>query len=377
MSSSSTPTQKTPTQKNLVSVIVPIYNVERTLDECLLSVEAQTHRELEIICVNDGPTDGSAAITFAHARRDPRIVVVDKRNEGYGASCNRGLSIARGTWIAIVEPDDTVDPDWVEGLLECAAAHGGAEAVDVVKAPYWRVLPGRDGGEPTCVTCPYRGRVRPRRQPFAVGDGIELMLHHPSIWSALYRRGYLEGQGIRFVEVPGAGWADNPFMVETLCRTDRIAYTDACGYRYRERDLDEAESFAARSPLVPLERWNDMMDAAERAGVGDRRVLEALAARGINYALITVSGAGEDAPGVAELLAASMARLDESLVMRSGLISPAGKRLFARVRGSRAGRASSLPYYAHLGREALYRVRENGLGFALETARRRLGGGRV
>ena len=365
-----------PTEKSLVSVIVPIYNVEGTLDECLSSIEAQTHRELEIICVNDGPTDGSAAITHAHARGDSRIVIIDKRNEGYGASCNRGISIARGTWVAIVEPDDVVDPTWVEGLLACAAEHGGAQGVDVVKAPYWRVLPGRDGGT-VCVACPYRGRVRPRTQPFAVGDGIELMLHHPAIWSALYRRGYLVERGIRFREIPGAGWADNPFLVETLCRTDRIAYTESCGYRYRERDLDEAESFAARSPLVPLERWNDMMDAAARAGVSDPRVIEALAARGVNYALITANATGEDAPGVRELLESSMARLDEGMVLRSGLVSPAGKRLFARVRGVRAGRASSLPYYARLGREALYRVRENGLGFALETARRRLGGGRV
>ena len=372
MSSSSTSARG-----DLVSVIVPIYNVEATLDACLTSVESQTHRELEIICVNDGPTDGSAAITHAHARADGRIVIVDKRNEGYGASCNRGISIARGTWVAIVEPDDTVDPTWVEDLLACAREHGGAPAVDVVKAPYWRVLPAPDGEGLRSVACPYAGRVRPRHQPFAVGEGIELMLHHPAIWSALYRRGYLAEQGIRFPEVPGAGWADNPFLVETLCRTDRIVYTDACGYRYQERDLDEAEAFAARSPLVPLERWNDMMDAAALANVSDRRVIEALAVRGINYALITVAAGGEKNPEVAALLAASMKRLDEGLVLRSGLISPAGKRLFCRVRGLRAGRASSLPYYLHLGREAVHRVRAGGLGFALETARRRLGGGRV
>ncbi len=365
-----------PTEKSLVSVIIPIYNVEGTLDACLSSIEAQTHHELEIICVNDGSTDGSAAIACAHAKRDGRVVIIDKRNEGYGASCNRGLSIARGGWIAIVEPDDTVDPTWVEGLLACAAEHGGAQGVDVVKAAYWRVFPGLDGQE-TSVACPYHGRVRPPAQPFAVGDGIELMLHHPAIWSALYRRSYLAEQGIRFLEIPGAGWADNPFLVETLCRTSRIAYTDECGYRYRERDLDEAESFAARSPLVPLERWNDMMDAAERAGVRDARVIEALAVRGVTYAQITVGGAGEDAPGVRELLERSMARIDERVVRRSGLISPAGKRLYARVRGTRMGRASSLPYYAHLCGEALYRVRENGLGFALETARRRLAGKRV
>ncbi len=370
-------TTSTPTEHDLVSVVIPIYNVEATLDACLRSVEAQTHRELEIICVNDGPTDGSAAIAREHAARDARYVVVEKPNEGYGASCNRGIALARGAWVAIVEPDDTVEPGWVAGLLACAARYGGTAGVDVVKAPYWRVFPGADGGAPVRVACPYQGRVQPAAQPFPVGDGIELMLHHPAIWSALYRRGFLVEKDVRFLEIPGAGWADNPFLVETLCRTDRIAYTDEPGYCYHERDLDEAESFTARSPRVPLERWNDMMDAAERAGVDDRRVLEALALRGVNYALITASAVGEDAPEVRGLLESSMGRLDAGLVLKSSLVSPAGKRLFARVRGLKLPRSGKLSYYARLGREAVYRVRSGGLSFALETLRRRRRGGRV
>lgn len=367
----------TPTEHDLVSVVIPIFNVEATLDECLRSVESQTHRELEIVCVIDGAADGSAAIAREHAARDARYVIIEKPNEGYGASCNRGIAVARGSWIALVEPDDVVEPDWIGGLLTCAACYGGTAGVDVVKAPYWRVFPGRDGGAPARVSCPYQGRVCPDSQPFAVGDGIELMLHHPAIWSALYRRGYLVEKGIRFVEVPGAGWADNPFLVDTLCRTDRIVYIDQPGYCYRERDLDEAESFAARSPRVPLERWNDMMDAAALAGVDDRRVLDALALRGVNYALITANAVGEDAPEVRDLIKDSMERLDAALVFRSALISPAGKRLFARVRGLEPPRTGGIPYYARLAREAAYRVRTGGLSFALETLRRRRRGGRV
>ncbi len=361
----------------LVSVVIPIYNVAETLDECLASVEAQTHEELEIICVNDGSADGSAAIVHEHAAHDSRIVAVDKRNEGYGASCNRGISIARGTWVAIVEPDDALEPTWFADLIACAGAHGGAVGVDVVKAPYWREFPAQGDGAPTRVVCPYAGRVRPKSQPFPIGDSIELLLHHPAIWAALYRRGYLVEKGIRFLEVPGAGWADNPFLVETLCRTSRIVYAERPGYRYRERDLNEAEAFAARSPLVPLTRWNDMMDAAALANVSDPRVLDALAVRGVNYALITVGAVGERDEGVNALLASSMERLDEGLVFRSARISPAGKRLFARVRGLEAPRAANLPYYAHLVGEAAYRLRANGPAFVLETLRRRREGGRV
>lgn len=364
---------------DLVSVVIPIYNAERTLDECLASIEGQTHRELEIVCVNDGSTDGSAAIARAHAAADPRVVLIDKPNEGYGASCNRGIAAAHGTWVAIVEPDDTLEPACYEDLLACAAGLGGAACVDVVRAAYWRVMPGEKNGEggEVCVSCPYQGRVRPALQPFAVGDGVELLRHHPAIWAGCYRRGYLAEQDIRFVEVPGAGWADNPFLVETLCRTERIAYTDRCVYRYRERDLGEAESFAARSPLTPLERWNDMMDAAERAGVSDRRVLSALALRGVNYALITAEGAGPEASGVRELIARSMARLDPEVVFGEPAISSAGRRLFAEACGIEEPRGGRLAHYAYLAREALYRVRTNGLAFALSTARSRHSGSRL
>ena len=357
--------------QRLISVILPIYNAEKTLDRCLLSIESQTHADLEIICVNDGSTDSSAQIMREHAARDARIVLVDKPNEGYGASCNRGIDIARGTWVSVVEPDDTLEPTGYADLLACAEKYGGAEGVDVAKGAYWRIFLDGTGAETNRVNCPYRGRVRPRRQPCAIGDAAELLRHHPAIWSALYRREYLSERKIRFVEVPGASWVDNPFLASTLFLTDRIVYTDACVYDYVERDLREAESFAGRSPLTPLERWNEMMDVAALARVEDRRVLAALALRGVNYSLITVEGAGLDAPGVRELVTSSMERLEPELVLSDRTISPAGKRLYAQVRGLPEPRGGRAGHLLHLAGEALYRIRTNGLSFALKTARSR------
>lgn len=352
---------------DLVSVVVPIYNVGATLDECLASLEAQTYRNLEIICVNDGSTDDSEAIAQRHAAYDGRIVVVSKSNEGYGASCNRGIALAKGVWIGIVEPDDIVAPTFLEELLSWAGRHGGVAAVDVVRCGYWREFKGAEGS-PERVVCPYLGRVSSRRQPFAIGDGAELLCHHPAIWAGLYRRGFLEEKNIRFVEAPGAGWVDNPFLVETLCQTKNIAYLDRALYTYRERDLDDACFFAARQPLVPLTRWNEMMDAAERAGAVDLRVVEALALRGVNYALITVGAVGLEDPEVAALVRTSMARLNEAIVMGSAAISSAGKRLYAKALERPEPRVNPLPHYGYLAREALYRIRRNGLVFALKTA---------
>ncbi|MDR3052619.1 MAG: glycosyltransferase, partial [Coriobacteriales bacterium] len=77
-----------------VSVIIACYNVEAYLPQCLESVCGQTHSDLEILCINDGSTDGSLRIMQAQARQDARITVIDKHNEGYGASVNRGLDAA-------------------------------------------------------------------------------------------------------------------------------------------------------------------------------------------------------------------------------------------------------------------------------------------
>ena len=92
--------------ESLVSVIVPIYNAGPYLEQCLDSIVGQTHNNLEIILLNDGSTDGSLSIMQRYATTDDRIKIVDKQNQGYGATCNRGLTEATGTWISIVEPDD-------------------------------------------------------------------------------------------------------------------------------------------------------------------------------------------------------------------------------------------------------------------------------
>ena len=241
-----------------MSVIVPTYNVAATLDQCLASIEGQTHQQVEVIVVNDGSTDESLAIAHAHATRDQRVVVADKPNEGYGASCNRGIAMARGEWVSIVEPDDYLDPGAFAGMIAQATRVGSA---DVVKCAYWRLFEGADRQQ-TRVTCPYKGRVRPPRQPFAVGEGIELMLHHPAIWAALYRTEFLRERGIRFLEIPGAGWARQPpseipgrwlgrqpstmpgLETSSPRHGPPIAYVDEPYYFYREHDLNDAEGLA-------------------------------------------------------------------------------------------------------------------------------------
>lgn len=215
-----------------VSVIIPVYNVEDYLNQCLTSVEQNNEVSLEIIAVNDGSTDGSLAIMQAHAARDSRIRVIDKENQGYGASVNRGIAESTGEYIAIVEPDDFVKPHMYDRLI--AFARTFAEKPDVVKSAYWRIQDPDTPDELFCRNTYYK-RIHVRKQPFTLKDAPRLIQHHPSIWTALYLRSFLDEFGIRLVECPGAGWVDNPFMIDTLARARRIVYTDECFYCYRDR----------------------------------------------------------------------------------------------------------------------------------------------
>ncbi len=101
-----------------ISIILPVYNVADYLDICMESIEAQTYPDFEILLINDGSTDGSAEKCRAWASRDPRVRFIDKNNEGVSSSRNLGIQLARGKYLAFVDPDDWLDPRYLEMLRE-------------------------------------------------------------------------------------------------------------------------------------------------------------------------------------------------------------------------------------------------------------------
>lgn len=108
---------------NLISVIIPAYNVEEYLARCLDSVLAQTHRELEILVINDGSTDGTAAIADAYAARDSRVKPIHQANAGLVAVRDRGIGLASGSYVSFIDGDDEIEPDMLERLLANAQKH--------------------------------------------------------------------------------------------------------------------------------------------------------------------------------------------------------------------------------------------------------------
>lgn len=107
-----------------VSIIVPVYNVEKFLEKCLDSLVNQTLHDIEIICINDGSTDKSLEILKSFANKDKRITVIDKQNEGPSVARNVGLEKAQGEYIGFVDSDDWVDLDFYEKLYNSAINNG-------------------------------------------------------------------------------------------------------------------------------------------------------------------------------------------------------------------------------------------------------------
>ena len=104
-----------------ISIIIPVYNTEKYLHECLNSVVSQTIKDIEIICIDDGSTDNSYQILQEYAEKDSRFVILQQENKGAGAARNKGIEIAKGEFLVFLDSDDYyLDTDVLESLYESA-----------------------------------------------------------------------------------------------------------------------------------------------------------------------------------------------------------------------------------------------------------------
>ena len=162
-----------------ISVIIPAYNIAPWLGRCLDSVLVQTHRELEIIVVNDGSTDDTAAVADSYAEKDSRVKVIHRANSGVTSARLRGVAEASGEWIGFVDGDDYIEPDMYARLLQNALDTGA----DISHCGYRMIVPsGR-------VDYYYNtGRIIEQDCATGLRDLIEGDMVEPGIWNKLYRK---------------------------------------------------------------------------------------------------------------------------------------------------------------------------------------------
>ncbi len=212
-----------------ISVIVPIYNVEPYLEECLDSLTAQTYRNMEFLCIDDGSTDASLPILQKYAAKDSRFKVISKPNEGYGKTMNRGLTLAASPWVGIVESDDFVKADMFEKLYEAAADSDA----DIIKCNFFKYRTG-DGKEKNY------SREYPERffgKEICPIDEPEIYDAHSSIWAGIYRKAFLEENHIGFSETPGASYQDIGFHFQALSSARKIKIIEDALIYYRTDNL--------------------------------------------------------------------------------------------------------------------------------------------
>lgn len=216
-----------------VSILVPICNVECFLRECLDSLVNQSLRDIEIICINDGSTDNSLPIIREYERRDERIVVIDKPNSGYGDSMNKGIELARGEYIGIVESDDFASLDMFETLY-CEAAKND---LDVVRSNYYAHRTGEDSScdylvENLAVCGSYNKVFHPIDDP-------RVFMCQPAIWTSIYKKSMLDKEEVRFLPTPGASFQDTAFYFKAFYAADRVKLLKDGYLHYR---IDNASS---------------------------------------------------------------------------------------------------------------------------------------
>lgn len=211
-----------------VSVVIPTYNVEQYLRECLDSITQQTLQEIEIICVNDGSTDRSLEIINEYAEKDPRIMVITGPNGGYGKAMNKGLDAATGEYIGIVEPDDYISLTMYEDLYEIAIK----DDLDFVKADFYRFSTDDDGN----LNKDYNHLSKKKdyyNRVFKPLEEKECFRFIMNTWSGIYKRAFLKKYHIRHNETPGASFQDNGFWFQTFLLAERAMFIDKPYYMNR------------------------------------------------------------------------------------------------------------------------------------------------
>ena len=218
-----------------VSIIIPVYNVERYLEECMESVLGQTLKEIEIICVNDGSSDGSPGILKEYARQDKRVILIDQENRGYGYAMNRGIERASGEYIGIVEPDDYVSLSMYEELYQKAEEY----SLDLVKADFYRFKRDRSGSMQL-----YYNHLSPDIQDyhkvFNSSTDPDTLRYIMNTWSGIYRREFIVQNHIRHNETPGASFQDNGFFFQTFIYARRGMILDRPYYMNRRDNPDSS-----------------------------------------------------------------------------------------------------------------------------------------
>ena len=231
-----------------LSIIIPVYNVEEYLSECLESILNQSFKDFEVICINDGSTDNSLEVLRRYSEKDNRIVVIDKKNEGSGIARNAGIDIASGEYLYFVDSDD-----WLErGCLAKVVKKADELQTDILifsGQSCYKTLKGykkQNGG--------YSANKLPKRyfnRVFSSKDIKKDIFKFPSTaWTKLYKREFFIKNGIKFQNLK-AGQDQLPFF-HSMILAERIAVYPENLYCYRKNRRGSTTTSKKKKNFSPI-----------------------------------------------------------------------------------------------------------------------------
>lgn len=265
-----------------LSVVMPVYNVSKYLDEALTSVENQTFRDLEIICVNDGSTDNSLDILEDHAKRDSRIRIINQENQGVSEARNNGMRAAIGEYVYFFDSDDVLAPYIMEKAVNLLDEHGAdAYEFKFLRCRYDDVADLSDYAYNDSLIEIHE--CEPGANPFAAFEGTI------KVWARVYKKSFLDEHNILFNKNIKIS-EDTLFSLEGRAYMKKLIKDGNIGYCYRVSRPGSAVTANPEDTRVHVENnlmvINEMIALRERLNFNSENVDSYL----LSYMLGLVNG---------------------------------------------------------------------------------------
>lgn len=241
----------------MVSIIVPIYNIEAYLHKCIESILCQTYSDFELILVDDGSTDASPIICDSYAKQDSRIKVIHKQYEGVSRARNSGLKLSTGYWIMYVDGDDWIDKEMLFSLI--SEANKSGENVDLVDAGFRMIW---DNGRTVEVYNNYEKGTKKSLLTSYIGYSWT------TVWGGIAKRELYEKYGLRSPE--GVSYCEDFHLAVRLrYYANKVVTLNRCFYNYRQRNTSLLHSYNEKQAQEEQWVYLDTIDFFKKHGAYD------------------------------------------------------------------------------------------------------------
>lgn len=239
------------------SVIVPVYNVEEFVEKCARSILNQTEKDLELLLIDDGSTDGSGPLCDRLAAADARVRVIHQKNQGLGGARNTGIDEAQGEWLLFVDSDDWLEPD----ILEKALAAAEKTQAEMAVFPFRTVdMQGRE-------LAVFKDDL-PTGVGLTLEETPEMLFISPCAWNKLYRAGLFRQSGVRYP--PRVWYEDIRTTFKVLPRCKKVVFLDDTSYNYLQRPGSIMNNLKLDRNREILEAFDDLLGWYREQGLFER-----------------------------------------------------------------------------------------------------------